>query len=100
MNLPKYPIVEVHEKNMYEFYSEGPKGRLRKAIRFRHIPKLGANVYNLAFGDYDAVTDTIDDKVVSNNGDGKIVLHTVADAIVDFLVKKPLAFVLIKGSSR
>jgi hypothetical protein len=99
MEWESYELEKSKDDSGYEFYSEGPKGRLRKAIRFRRIQNLGANVYNLAFGDYDAVTDIIDDKVVSNNGDREVVLHTVADAVVDFLAQKPLAFVLIKGSS-
>lgn len=100
MEWERYELDESLDGLAYEFYSEGPKGRLRKAIWFRRVPKLGANVYNLAFGDYDALTDSIDDKVVSNNGDRDLVLQTVADAVVIFLERRPLAYVLIRGSSK
>jgi hypothetical protein len=100
MEWERYDLVESSDGLGYAFYSEGPNGRFRKAIRFRRVPVLGRNVYNLAFGDYDPTTDRIDDKIVSNNGDREIVLHTVADAVVDFLKKRPLAIILIRGSSK
>ncbi len=99
MEWERYKLEETSEDFGYDFYSEGPNGRFRKAIRLQNVPELGRNVYNLAFGNYNVITGRIDDKVVSNNGDREIILHTVADAIVDFLTKNPLAIVLIKGSS-
>lgn len=83
----------------YEFYSEGPKGRIRKAINFGPRPEVGKNVFNLAFGDYDESANRMDDRIISNNGDREIVLHTVADAVVDFLERRPLAIIQIKGST-
>ncbi len=99
MEWESYELEKSLDGLAYEFYSNGPKGRLRKEIWFQHVPELGRNVYNLAFGDHDPSTNRIDDKVVSNNGDRELVLHTVADALVDFLEKRPFAFVLIRGSS-
>jgi hypothetical protein len=99
MEWERYELEKSSDGLAYEFNSNGPKGRIRKAIWFQRVPELGRNVYNLAFGDYDPITDRIDDKVVSNNGDREVVLHTVADAVVVFLERMPLAIVQIKGSS-
>src|SRR5262249_27679171 len=57
------------------------------------------NAYNLAFGEYDIVLDRINDWIVSNNGDRQLVLHTVAQAIVEFIEQRPHSIILIKGST-
>src|SRR5579872_3035833 len=64
-----------------------------------HVPEFGKHAYNLAFGEYDVFTGNIDDRIVSNHGDREIVLHTVADAVVKFIEQRPLAIILIKGST-
>ena len=35
----------------FEFYSEGPKGIIKKVVEFQKT--MQEDVYNLAFGDYD-----------------------------------------------
>ncbi len=47
----------------FEFYSEGPKGRIKKIVRFKKLDI--DNVYNLAFGDENPETGDIDDSVIS-----------------------------------
>ena len=86
------------EDLVYKFCSEGPRGKIAKVIKFQKS-NLGKNVFNLAFGDLDEVTDRINDTVVSNNGDQLKIMHTVAESIIDFFSSRPGAFVLIKGSS-
>ena len=61
----------------FEFVSEGPKGRLLTIIQFT---KIETGIYNLAFGDADAVTGALNDTVVSNNRDSEQVLATVNTA--------------------
>jgi hypothetical protein len=99
MEWERYEVSGRSNGLIYKFYSEGPKGRILKRVEFQPVPELGRHVYNVAFGDYNATTDRIDDKTVSGNGDREVILHTVADAIIEFMDRKPLAIILIKGSS-
>ncbi|MEJ0104387.1 MAG: hypothetical protein WDO19_18270 [Bacteroidota bacterium] len=80
----------------YEFNSEGPRGIIKKIVRFTHIAE---NVFNLAFGDLDKRTGEISDTVVTNNSDSRKVLATVAATLHDFTLQYPEAIVLAKGSS-
>jgi hypothetical protein len=48
MSKDKYQL-EVDKDNLaFEFYSEGPKGKILKIIEYQPI---GGRYYNLAFGD-------------------------------------------------
>lgn len=97
----EWEMYQLNKENdfAYNFYSEGPKGKIQKVIRFRHLNDLGKNVFNLAFGDFDEANDKIDDRIISNNGDQLKIMHSVAEAIIDFLRSWPQAIVLIKGST-
>ena len=57
----------------YEFYSEGPNGRIKKAVRFTRMTHEEPVFYNLGFGDVSQETDLIDDNIVSNNDDRDVV---------------------------
>ena len=57
------------------------------------------NIYNLAFGDYDAATGGIDDFTVTNNGDSLKVLATVASTVYAFTAKYPQAWIFATGST-
>ena len=70
-----------------------------KAVQFQHIPELGKNAYNLAFGDFDKLTGNIDYTVVSNNGDYKVILGTVAIIADNFVNSHPHAIIYVKGLS-
>jgi len=48
MKYPKYP-VEASDPYSYEFYSEGPMGRIRKIVLYE---KIGNDLFNLGFGDW------------------------------------------------
>ncbi|MCU0440570.1 MAG: hypothetical protein MUC49_21965 [Raineya sp.] len=50
---------------IYEFISEGPKGKIKKIVQFTETGT--DDVYNLAFGDYNEETKSIDDLAVTNN---------------------------------
>lgn len=97
MNLPKYQLKAESELILFEFVSEGPKGKIPKLIKFTetHIE----NVYNLGFGDKHPETGEIDDLIVSNNGDSEKVLATVVSAIYAFTDKYNDAWVYATGST-
>lgn len=83
MNLERYVYFADNNYKNYEFYSIGPKGQIKKGVRFSKINDDPV-IYNLAFGDISAETDKIDDAVISNNHDRDLVLATVANTIFDF----------------
>lgn len=56
-------------------------------------------VFNLAFGDFDKKTKTINDLSVTNNGDSLKVLATVASTVYAFLEKHPNAYIVATGST-
>lgn len=60
---------------------------------------LDSDIYNLAFGDYDETTGTIDDKVITNNDDSLKVLSTVASTLYVFTDKHPNVWVYATGSN-
>jgi hypothetical protein len=49
MNLDHYTLFTTDFRD-YEFYSEGPQGRIKKIVRYRRIEN-DPITYNLAFGD-------------------------------------------------
>ena len=96
MKYPKYSITASDDRQVYEFYSEGPRGRIKKAIVYTQI---GANLFNLGFGDWNEVKQILDDSNRSNNGDRDQVLATVAYTAVDFFSQFPEARIFIEGST-
>jgi hypothetical protein len=52
------PRVGVAGDRTYEFYSEGPVGKIRKVVAYQMIDK---DFFNLAFGDWNEERKKIDD---------------------------------------
>jgi len=73
MNLPKYPVKANDERFEYEFYSEGPKGNIKKTVIYSQIEE---DLFNLAFGEWNEKLQKLDDSVRSNNGDRDKILAT------------------------
>ncbi len=97
MNKPKYLYKSEEFLKIYEFVSEGPKGKIKKMVQFSETGTK--DVYNLAFGDFDEESNTIDDFSVSNNGDSLKVLATVASTIYAFTEKYPNSWIFASGST-
>lgn len=95
MNLPKYPVF-ANDPFGYVFYSEGPRGRIKKGVFFT---KIGGNLFNLGFGDWNEESQDLDDSSRSNNGDRDKVLATVAFTTLDFTDHFPGARVVVEGST-
>lgn len=85
VNRELYELQSEPDFYGFEFVSEGLKGQIHKVISFSLTPV--PNVYNLGFGDKDLFTGKISDTVVSNNGDTKKILATVAQAVYLFTEK-------------
>src|SRR5437762_2932298 len=94
MQLPRY-IYKTNDSFLdYEFTSKGPRGDVKKVVRFSRI---NANVFNLAFGDLDEETGEISDTTVTNNDDSLKVLTTVAATVYDFTLKYSGVWIIAKG---
>jgi len=94
---PKYHYKSEPNLNIYEFISEGRNGVIRKMVEFQKTEAEG--VFNLAFGDFDENTKTINDLIISNNGDSQKVLATVASIVFVFMEKHPNAMIYATGST-
>jgi len=93
-----YQVKQSQRIYQYEFFSEGPKGRIRKVIQFQTITDYN-NLFNLAFGDWDEKLRTINDMVKSNNDDRQKILVTVAQTVFRFMKDHPDAAVIAQGST-
>ncbi len=97
MLFPRYELEAEESLEVFEFISVGDKGEIIKIVQFLHISD---NLYNLGFGDKNLETGEISDIIVSNNGDSRKVLATVAASVYAFTGKYPNAFVFATGSTK
>ena len=99
MKIATYSFVRRPESYYYEFYSEGPNGRIKKVVEYFRLEEWEAEVFNLAFGDWDEENNRINDLSISNNADREKVLATVAATVTDFMVNNPDAIIIASGST-
>jgi hypothetical protein len=101
MNLERYDITKLPDYFEYEFYSEGPKGRLKKLVRFQPFSNDAGNFFNLVFGDLDEdkAGMFIDDSVVSNNQDTDKIFATIAHIVLHFTNIFPNAEIYAEGNT-
>lgn len=97
MQLEKYDTEISSQHTVYEFISVGRHGHIKKIIALTPFSE-GSSLYNLGFGDLVEATGDWTDKRISNNGDRRKVLATVAAAVADFLNWHPNAAVYARGN--
>lgn len=97
MKLPRYEYVTESAAELFKFTSEGTKGSIRKLVVYTQM--LEKDIYNLAFGDYDEETNSINDNVVTDNKDSQKILATVASTLYIFTDKHPNVWVYATGSN-
>ena len=97
MILPRYPLSSSNQMMTFEFESEGKLGRVLKLVTYQPTNLKG--VYNLAFGDKNAESGQINDKITTDNGDRDKVLATVAATVYAFTDKYPDSWVYLTGST-
>lgn len=97
MKFEKYQLESDRKLLLFEFTSVGPKGKVIKLVQYTETNLKG--YYNLGFGDQDEKTGEINDTVITNNGDSKKVLATVASTIYAFTDRHPEAWIHVKGSN-
>lgn len=94
----KYKIRNKPDFKSFEFVSEGPKGAIKKIIYYYETSVK--DVYNLGFGDKSDETGKIDDLSITDNGDSRKVLATVAATLYVFTNCYSDATVLATGSTQ
>jgi hypothetical protein len=77
MNLKCYRYCSNETHLDFEFYSDGPMGKIRKIVRYRPLNTGGISFFNLGFGDFNPKTGKIDDLAVTNNQDREKILATI-----------------------
>jgi hypothetical protein len=98
MKVEKYHLKVESKFTRFEFVSEGSKGAIRKLIEFQET--TNSQIFNLAFGDYNPLTNEIDDLAISDNGDTEKILGTVVASLYIFLNEYPNAYVYAAGSTK
>ncbi len=96
MQLPRYPYKIDDSLLDYEFTSIGPRGRVKKIVRFTPIVP---NIFNLVLGDLNEGTRELNDINVTNNGDTRKVLATVAMVVNDFTLHRPKSWIVARGNT-
>jgi hypothetical protein len=96
MSKDKYQLEVAKDNLAFEFYSEGPKGKILKIIEYQ---PLGGRYYNLAFGDSVEESKNFDDFVRTNNQDTEKVLATVASTLYIFFERHEGTIVIAEGST-
>jgi hypothetical protein len=98
MNLGRYEIEYSDSFYEFEFVSRGKKGEITKVVQYQ--PTAIPFVYNLGFGDNELSAGKLSDSIVSDHGDGRKVLITVADTVLQFTKRHPFCAVFAMGSSK
>ena len=92
-----YELETAQSFATYEFVSKGPKGHIRKLVKYTELGNAG--IFNLGFGDKLGDSDDFDDKVISDNKDSLKVLATAVATIYQFTDKFPYASIFATGST-
>lgn len=99
MHEDRYSYSTNEDLLNYEFESIGPKGAIKKVIRFTARNANGVTYFNLGFGDLNPATGKIDDLVITDNKDRDKILATIASAVLDFTSLFPDIMVYAMGST-
>jgi hypothetical protein len=98
MRLERYQLESINDLTVFEFISEGPKGKIVKWIQYSKINDT--NYYNLAFGDKKEGENDIDDEIITDNKDSYKVLATVAFSVITFTERFKEAIIVATGSTK
>lgn len=99
MSSERYNFETLDNCFEFSFYSEGPKGRIKKVVRYTPQYTNGMTYFNLGFGDMDDEENEINDLAISNNHDRDKILSTVAATVLVFTDHFPNVMIYAKGST-
>lgn len=94
-----YPLSVGDNRLTYTFYSDGPRGRIKKVIRYIRIQIEHHIVFNLSMADVDKKTKQTREDVVSGNNDWDKIFRTVAESISLICGWYPDAYIQVLGNS-
>jgi hypothetical protein len=97
MNLPQYPVTPSANFAAYFFTSSGKMGTFQNVVQFTLIDNT--KICSLGFGVLQP-DGSIDDKIVTNNGNMLKILATVANTVYTFTSKYPEYAVAAEGSTK
>ncbi|TKC62454.1 hypothetical protein FBD94_09565 [Pedobacter hiemivivus] len=101
MASPHYLVIKGQktETGVKYYFTSNGNSNIVKAISYTCLADFeGKLVYNLAFGDYDTITDQICDDVSTENGDVYKVFNTVLSTIPLFFDSFPGSIMFVQGS--
>jgi hypothetical protein len=99
MDISKYETTRFDEFT-YQFFSCGPKGRFEIRVVFTPYTFISSRtIYNLGFGLWDPVLQSLNDGVELRNGDADKILSTVAQVAASFLRTHLSALLFAQGST-
>ncbi len=98
MQFEKYEIKASPSFLRFEFYSTGPKGKIKKQVEFEAFEET-LNVFNIGFGDVDD-KGNINDLIITGNEDSQKVLATVALSVLSFLKNIPIAMCMQPAAAK
>ena len=93
---PYMDMVALPDLSVFQFISEGPRGRITKQIRFSLL--VNPRIYDLELGDVNEYGG-FDRTTVSNNGDRGRILATVIQAIEVYTESYPTRSIRIRSHS-
>ena len=96
MRKPVCPVRQSADGLPCEFFSEGPKGSIKKRVVFQSTDN--PYPYNFALGDVNEANE-VDDLAQTNNGDVMLVMATVANALFAFFEHYSTCFVFLEGGT-
>ena len=100
MFLERYEYKKSGTFGQYYFHSNGPKGRIRKVVFYRHMGKVnGFYYYNVGFGDFEPKSGKINDLIVTDNKDREKILATVVATAMDFTRTIRKCTLIVRGST-
>ena len=99
MNLDRYKYSTTDTFLNFEFESAGPKGRIKKVVRYSPYNVKGVTYFNVGFGDLNEETGKIDDLTITDNKDRDRILATIAATVLEFTYHFPDVMVYAQGST-
>lgn len=99
MNLSSYPYTPSESFLDFIFESEGPKGKIKKVVRYSLQNANGVSYCNLGFGDLNLETGKFENLIISDNKDRSKILATAAATVLAFTEPFPDMMVYARGST-
>ena len=93
-----YELAANENLSVFEFTSIGQHGEIHKIVQYSETNLKG--FYNLGFGDRNSHTGEISDTVISNNGDSRRILATVAATVYSFTERYKGVWIYATGTTK